>query len=77
MITVIGNFIYGSSVIKKNNDKLTQIKLNYSNSIYTKVVSPNLGLRYDLSQKDIEGNIVKLIKYSDPDKGKKNFIYLA
>ena len=71
IIIVVGNFIYGSSVIKNNNNKLSQIQLNNNNSIYTKVISPNFGLRYDLSQKDIKDNIVKLIKYSDPDKEKK------
>jgi apolipoprotein N-acyltransferase len=70
-IIFFGNFIYGSSVIKKNNKYLNQIKLNSKNSIFTKIISPNFDLKYNLSSEDIDNNISKLIKYSAPEKNKK------
>jgi apolipoprotein N-acyltransferase len=65
------NYIYGSSVIKKNNKDLVNLKLNFENSIYIKIISPSLDLKYNLSNADLSKNISKLIKYSDPDKNKK------
>jgi apolipoprotein N-acyltransferase len=70
-IIFFGNFIYGSSVINKNNKYLNQIKLNSKNSIFTKIISPNFDLKYNLSSEDIDNNISKLIKYSAPEKNKK------
>jgi len=72
-IIFFGNFIYGFSVIKKNNKALETKELNSQNSIFTKIVSPNFDLKYNLSINDIEKNISKLIKYSAPDKNKKTF----
>ena len=73
LISVIffGNFIYGFSIIEKNNRYLENIKLNSKNSMFTKIVSPNFDIRYNLSSEDISNNILKLIKYSKPDKSKK------
>ena len=70
LISVIffGNFIYGFSIIEKNNRYLENIKLNSKNSMFTKIVSPNFDIRYNLSSEDISNNILKLIKYSKPDK---------
>ena len=70
-IIFFGNFIYGSSVIKKNNEYLEKIELNSKNSIFTKIISPNFDLKYNLSTEDISNNISKLIRYSDPDESKK------
>jgi len=70
-IIFFSNFIYGSSVINKNNKYLNQIKLNSKNSIFTKIISPNFDLKYNLSSEDIDNNISKLIKYSAPEKNKK------
>jgi len=67
----LGNYIYGSSTIQKNNENIDQIKLNSDNSIYTKIISPNFDLKYNLSNTDLNENISKLIRYSEPDKGKK------
>jgi apolipoprotein N-acyltransferase len=66
-----GNYIYGSSIIKNNNNKIIDLDLNSGNSIYTKIISPNFDLEYNLTESNIEENILKLIKYSDPDKSKK------
>jgi len=70
---IFGNYIYGSSVIKKNNNYLNQIQLKSKNSIFTKIISPSFDLKYNLSNADVGKNIEKLIKYSDPKKNKKTF----
>ena len=62
-----GNYIYGSSVIKKNNENISNLELNLDNSIYTKIISPNFDLKYNLSNTDLSENISSLIKYSDPE----------
>ena len=66
-----GNYIYGSSIIKKNNKNLAKLELNLNNSIYTKIISPSFNLKYNLSDADLSDNISSLIKYSDPDSQKK------
>jgi len=70
-LTFFGNYIYGSSIIKTNDKKLTNLKLDSENSIFTKVISPGFDLKYNLSTNDLLENISKLIKYSDPDRNKK------
>ena len=70
-LVFFGNYIYGSSVIKKNNKYLANLQLNLDNSIYTKIISPNFDLKYNLSGDDLIENIKRLIKYSDPEKDKK------
>ena len=67
----LGNYIYGSSIIKKNDKYLNQLKLNSNNSIYTKIVAPNFDLKYNLSNVDISENISNLIRYSEADKDKE------
>ena len=66
-----GNYIYGSSIIKKNNEKLVNLELNLENSIYTKIVSPSFDLKYNLSNSDLGENLSNLIKYSDPEANKR------
>jgi apolipoprotein N-acyltransferase len=70
-LVFFGNFIYGSSLIKKNDNNLTNLKLNSENSIYTKIISPGFDLKYNLSSNDLGKNISNLIRYSNPDKNKK------
>ena len=70
-VIFFGNFIYGSSLIKKNNEYLQKIKLNSENSIFVKIISPNFDLKYNLSNDDLNDNISKLIRYSAPRKDKK------
>ena len=36
-----GNYIYGSTIIKKNEKNFSNLKLNLENSIYTKIISPS------------------------------------
>ena len=66
-----GNYIYGSSVIKKNDESLAKLKLNSNNVIYTKIIAPNFDLKYNLSNTDLINNISSLIKYSEPESDKK------
>ena len=65
------NYIYGSSVIKQNNKYLEKLELNSKNSIFTKIVSPNFDLKYNLSNDNVSQNILNLIKYSEAEKNKK------
>ncbi|MDA7606125.1 apolipoprotein N-acyltransferase [Pelagibacteraceae bacterium] len=71
VIIIFGNYIYGSSIIKKNNENLKTIELNTNNSIFTKIISPSFDLKYNLSSDDISKNIKKLIRYSAPEKDKR------
>ena len=61
------NYIYGFSIIKKNNENLTKFK----KTIYAKIISPNFKLKYNLSNIDLGKNISKLIEYSEPEANKK------
>jgi apolipoprotein N-acyltransferase len=70
-LVFFGNYIYGSSIIKKNNEYLADLNKNSKNSIYTKIVSPNFDLKYNLSNNDLAENISNLIKYSEPENNKK------
>ena len=70
-LVFFGNYIYGSSIIKKNDKYLTDLKLNLENSIYIKIISPSFDLKYNLSNNDLTSNISKLIKYSEPETNKK------
>jgi apolipoprotein N-acyltransferase len=69
MLIFLGNFIYGSSIIKKNNELVS----NYDESklLFVKSVSPNLDLKYNLTESEIENNIKNLIRYSEPEENKK------
>jgi apolipoprotein N-acyltransferase len=70
-IIFFANYIYGSSVIKKNNIYLNKLELNLENSIFTKIISPSFDLKYNLTNEEVLENIEKLIKYSAPEKNKK------
>jgi len=73
LITIIffSNYIYGSIIIKTNNEYIKKIEFNSENSIYTKIVSPSFDLKYNLSSENISENISSLIKYSAPNKNRK------
>ena len=75
LVIFLSNYIYGSLLIKKNNENLLNIH-NNEKSIYIKIISPNLDLKFNLENEDIKKNINKLIKYSDPDsKTKTLFVW--
>jgi len=64
ILTLFLCHIYGSFVI--NN-----LKTNNISSVNIKIVSPNFDLKYNLNENEIEDLLVKLTKYSEPDKNKK------
>ena len=65
------NYIYGSSIIKKNNKNFMNYKSTSENSIYIKIIAPSFDLKYNLSNTDLRKNISNLIRYSGPEKNKK------
>ena len=71
ILVFFSNYIYGSSIIKKNDKNFVESKTNLKNSIYTKIVSPDFDLKYNLSDNEFNENIIKLIKYSEPEENKK------
>ena len=71
VLVFFGNYIYGSSIILKNEKYLANLKLDTRNSIYTKIISPGFDLKYNLSNANLAENISNLIKYSEPKKNKK------
>ena len=65
------NFIFGSSSILNNTKKVQDIENQAYNKIFVKIISPKFDLKYNLSGEDIEKNIDKLIRYSEPNFNKK------
>ena len=66
-IIIIGTYIFGSYKINKNNNFLKTI----SKTINVKIISPNFELKYGLSIEQIEKKLKTLVRYSEPQKGKK------
>ena len=60
-------YCYGSYEINKNEDFLTTVNKKAN----VKIISPNFELEYDLSIIQIEKNLKKMIKYSEPDINKQ------
>tara|TARA_B100001564_G_scaffold349804_1_gene353408 strand:- start:402 stop:1961 length:1560 start_codon:yes stop_codon:yes gene_type:complete len=67
LLIIFTFYIYGNYEINKN-DKLLR---SNNEKIYVKIISPNFDLQYGLDLKEIEERLKKLIRYSDPDKGRK------
>ncbi len=61
-------YIYGTFNINKNKAILNYI--NDNQKTYTKVVSPNFELKYNLSFEEMEKRLKDLIKYSEPSDEK-------
>ena len=71
---VFSIYIYGTFTINKNKALLNY--LDTKDKVYTKVISPNFELKYNLSINEVEEKLKKLIKYSDPNQQKtKLFIW--
>ena len=68
LLLIFSIYVYGNSLINKNKNSLN----NYEeeNKFHVKVISPNFDLKYDLQIKDMKSKIKKLIRYSEPNKGK-------
>ena len=64
-------YIYGNYEINKNNKFVKENK----DKLNIKIVSPNFDLKYGLTIKQIEEKLRKLIRYSDPNKKKKHYLF--
>ena len=64
-------YILGSYIINKNDNYIKEQK----NFITFKVVSPNFDIQMNSVQKNIENNLKKIIRYSDPVSDKETFLY--
>tara|TARA_A100001015_G_scaffold104298_1_gene115748 strand:- start:71 stop:1642 length:1572 start_codon:yes stop_codon:yes gene_type:complete len=62
-------YIYGTFSINKNKGIINYVES--SKTFYTKVISPNFKLKYNLTLEEAEKKIKKLILYSDPDPKKE------
>ena len=60
-------YIYGNYEINKNK----KVLIKNDEKLHVKIISPNFDLQYNLSIKEIENRIKKLIRYSDADKKKR------
>ena len=69
LFIIFSIFIYGVSTINKNKALIDFIDKNISN--YTKVISPNFDLKYNLTLQEVEEKLMKLIRYSDPEPERK------
>ena len=65
----LSSYIFGSFIINQNN--IYKNSITNKEKINVKVISPNIKLKYDLSEKDISRLIDILIKYSEPDPNKE------
>ena len=65
-------YVYGTFSINKNKGLINYLD---NNKIYTKVISPNFELKYNLSIDEVEKKLKKLVRYSDPDK-KKSTLFI-
>ena len=62
-------YLYGTFSINKNRDVINNIDIN--SKVYTKVISPNFKLEYNLSIQNVENKLKQIIRYSDPEPQKK------
>ena len=60
-------YIYGNYEINKNK----KVLIKNDEKLHVKIISPNFDLQYNLSIKEIENRIKKLIRYSDADRKKR------
>ena len=65
------NYIYGSLKINKNENIEDFSKLSKDNSINIKIISPNFNLKYNLTNENLQHQLDKLIRYSEPSVNKK------
>ena len=65
------NYIYGSVKLNQNEKTHNNLKINQENFTNFKIISPNFELNYNLSVEEIRSLLIKLVKYSEPDKERK------
>ena len=71
ILLFFSNYIYGSFSINKNTKFINNLAKNENNLTSIKIVSPNFDLNYNLSQSELNNQILKIIKFSEPEKNKK------
>ena len=69
-VMFFGNYLYGNYTLNKNKIESKKY-INEKKFVYVKIVSPNFELKYNLSEKETNERINKLIRYSNPEKNKK------
>ncbi len=69
LLSIFSLYIYGTFSINKNKALINY--LGDKEKIYTKVISPNFDLEYNLSIEDVEKKLMKLIRISDPNERQK------
>ncbi|OUW73844.1 MAG: apolipoprotein N-acyltransferase [Pelagibacteraceae bacterium TMED216] len=62
-------YLLGSYIINKNDADL----INQKNFVNFKVVSPNFNIKNNANLENLENNLEKLIRYSEPDEKKETF----
>ena len=65
IFAIFSCYIYGSFVINSN------LEIKNKSTANIKIISPNFDLKYNLSENEIEDLLLKLSKYSEPNKEKK------
>ncbi len=71
ILLFFSNYIYGSFSINKNTKFINNLGKNENNLTSIKIVSPNFDLNYNLSQSELNNQILKIIKFSEPEENKK------
>ena len=71
ILLFFSNYIYGSFSINKNTKFINNLAKNENNLTSIKIVSPNFDLNYNLSQSELNNQILKIIKFSEPEENKK------
>ena len=71
VVLFFSNYIYGSLEINKNENINSYSQLTKENSINIKIIAPNFDLKYNLSDEDLQNQLDKLIKYSEPNADKQ------
>ena len=66
-IIILSLYIFGSYEINNNKKRLSEV----NDKVFFKIISPNFDLKYGLTNEEIEERFKKLIRYSNPIKGKK------
>ena len=66
-LIILSVYIYGDYEVNKNEKLLYKT----NNSVFVKVISPNFDLKYGLNEKEIKERFKKLVRYSNPEKGRK------
>ena len=73
LISIFGlaSVIYGNHTLYKNEEYLETVNDKFN----IKIVSPNFELKYNLDYNEMESRLKKLIKYSEPNKNFKTFLF--